>query len=216
MSKKRLEEGDIFYIREKGKYFFGKILLDVNERILKQEPKNALWTFSGCYMVSVYRGIYDELKLTTNELVIPSAFITKKYFYSKKHKIEWSYYKHEPIEYKELEFPESLINGEGMITYFTKGELKLKTDLTYQQFDKEYCILKTNHRSYYSLIDIACHYQNREDLMDIKRAFYLERSDLRFAPEKRKEVYKQIGEDINQSYYEMALKHGLDFGRFYK
>jgi len=167
-------------------------------------------------MVGVYKGLYDKPKLTTDEFIIPSAFVSKKYFYSKKYKIEWVFYEHKSIDYKKLEFPESLINGEGMITYFTKGELELKTNFSYEEYDNEFNILKTNHRSYYSLIDIACHYQNKDDLMDIMRAYYLEKSDLKFAPEKRKEVYKQIDEDMNQSYYEMALKHGLDFGRFYK
>jgi len=43
----------------------------------------------------------------------------------------------------------------------------------------------------------------------------LEKEDLRFAEKQRQEVYKQIGEDLNISYYELALKHGLDLGRFY-
>ena len=39
--------------------------------------------------------------------------------------------------------------------------------------------------------------------------------DFRFYPEYRKEVYGIIGEDPNQSYYELALKHGFDLARFY-
>ena len=52
--------------------------------------------------------------------------------------------------------------------------------------------------------------------MEVESKRYLEWSDLRFAPEKREEIYKQIGEDMNQSYYELALKHGHDLGRFYQ
>ena len=83
MDKKRLQEGDIFYVEQKGKYFFGKILLDVSDRILKIEKENiSLKFFSGCYLVAVYDGIYDKPELTTRDLSIPSAFTFKKYFYN--------------------------------------------------------------------------------------------------------------------------------------
>ncbi len=215
MSKKRLEEGDIFYVEQQEKYFFGKILLDVNERILKIESENILSTFSGCYLVAIYKGIYDNPELTSREFIIPSAFTLKKYFYSRKYRIDWKYYDKEPIDYKQLNYPESLVGHGGKGIYFTKGELELKTDLTREEYYNEYEVLKTIHNSYYSLIDIACHYQQRDDLMDLVPTHYLEKSDLRFAQEKRIEVYKKIGEDMNQSYYDMALKHGLDMGRFY-
>ncbi len=216
MSKKRLQEGDIFYIERKGKYFFGKILLDISNRILNLENENVLGTFSSCYMVCIYKGIYDNPELTTIEPIIPSAFAYKKYFYSKKYKIEWTFYDNEPIDYKKLDFPESLIRHGGKGIYFTKGELELKTNFTGEDYFNDYKILKSVIGTYDSLIDIACHYQNRDDLMEMKYAFYLETSDFRFAPKQRKEAYKQIGEVINQSYYEMALKHGLDLARFYK
>ena len=215
MSKKRLEEGDIFYVEQNGKYFFGKILLDVNNRILKKEEDNiAFKFFSGCYLVAIYKGIYDKPELITKEFIISSAFTFKKYFYSKKYKIEWTFYDNETIDYKQLDFPECLQSGNENITYFRNGELFLKTNLTYNQFDNEYYVT-CSIQGYYSLIDAACHYQNRDDLMDMTPAYYLEKSDLRFAPEKRIAIYKQIGEGMSQSYYEMALKYDLDLGRFY-
>ena len=99
---------------------------------------------------------------------------------------------------------------------FIKGELELKTEITSAQFDNEYKIMPGIDGSFNALIDIACHYQQRDDLMSVKRIMFLESRDLRFSPDKRKEVYRQIGEDMYQSYYEMALKHGYDLGRFYR
>ena len=54
--------------------------------------------------------------------------------------------------------------------------------------------------------------EDQEDIMDNYFIF----SDIRSLPEKRKEIYEAIGEDPNQSYYELALKHGFDLARFYK
>ncbi len=217
MSKKKLEEGDIFYTHRNGKYFFGKILLDVSKRILNSEPQNlGMKFFSGCCLATVYKGIYDEPVLKDTDLIIPGAFIYTKYFYSKKYKVDWKYYDHGPIDYKKIDFPESLQSVHQKGICFVKGELELKTSLTSQQFDNDFKVLKGIDGSFDTLIDIACHYQGRKDLMDVERSVFLESRDLRFSPEKRKEVYKQIGEDMNESYYEIALKHGHDLGRFYQ
>lgn len=217
MSKKKLEEGDIFYVQRNGKYFFGKILLDVSNRILKSEPQNLGFKFySGCCLAAVYKGIYNAPKLESSELIIPGEFIFKKYFYSKKYKVDWTYYDHETIDNKKLDFPENLLSVHRNGVCFIKGELEIKTALSQKQFEEEYYVLKGIQGSFGALIDIASHYQGRQDLMNVISKNYLEKSDLRFAPEKRKEVYKQIGEDMNQSYYEMARKHGHDLGRFYQ
>ncbi|WP_055446381.1 hypothetical protein [Lacinutrix mariniflava] len=217
MLKGKLQEGDIFFVKRKDKYFFGKILLDVSERILKLEPQNlGLKFYSGCCLTAVYKGIYDKPELGTEELIIPSSFIFKKFFYSKKYKVEWNFYKNEPIDYRRLDFPEALQSVHEKGICFSKGELQLVTNITEEQYENEYKIIKGIKGSFESLIDIASHYQEREDLMDVISKKQLEWSDFRFAPKKRKEVYKQIGEDMNQSYYEMALKHSFDLGKFYE
>jgi len=217
MSKRKLEEGDIFYVERREKYIFGKILLDVSDRILKNEKQNSgLQSYDGCYLTAVYKGIYDTPILETSELIIPSAFILKKHFYSKKYKVDWVYYDNQVIDYHKLDFPENLLSIHEKGICFRKGELEIKTNFTREEYENEYKILGSIEGSFESLIDIACYYQNRKNLMEINRVVFLDSSDFRFAPEKRKEVYKQIGEDINQSYYEMALKHSFDLGRFYK
>lgn len=217
MSKKKLGEGDIFYVERNGKYFFGKILLDVSERILSKEPQNLGFKFfSGCCLAAVYKGIYDKPELKSTETIIPGCFIYTKHFYSKKYKVDWTYYDHEPIDFKKLDFPEAFQNVHQKGICFIKGELEMKTDLTSQQFDNEFKVMKGIDGSFDALVDIACHYQGRPDLMEVERSLFLERRDLRFSPEKRALIYKQIGEDMNQNYYKMALKHGHDLGRFYE
>ena len=54
---------------------------------------------------------------------------------------------------------------------------------------------------------------NKEDLEMINE--YLENSDLRYNSELRADIYRKFDEDPNQTYYQMALKHGLDLARLY-
>lgn len=215
MTKTKLQEGDIFYVKHKGKYVFGKVLLDVSNRILKSEEDNLLKTFSGCYMVGVFKGLYDDPVLTSQDYIIPSAYTYKKFFYSKDYRIDWTFYKSEEINYKQIDFPESLISVHREGVCFSKGELQLKTNLSEEEYENDYRILKTVQPSYYIIVDYACYYQGREDLMNLKVKNFLDSSDLRFSPEKRNAIYLQLGESSDQSYYDLALKHGLDLARFY-
>jgi hypothetical protein len=41
-------------------------------------------------------------------------------------------------------------------------------------------------------------------------------NDLKYYPVLRNKIYTLIGEDPNQSYYEMALKYGFDLRRLYE
>ena len=69
---------------------------------------------------------------------------------------------------------------------------------------------------YYQLVDASLVLQNRKDLiMDKERTYYEFNNDLRFQSKDRDMFYEQIGEDKNISYYELAMKHGYDLGRFY-
>ena len=216
MKKNKLEEGDIFYVLYNGKYFFGKILLDVSNRILKIANIDSFKSFSDCYLVAVYKGIYDAPLLEFDEFIINGIYVYNKYFYSKKYKINWQFYMHEGIDYTKIDFPESLVAIHGNGICFTKGELEISTELTEIDYDGEFKVNKTVNPSYYSVIDCACHYQKRDDLMTFKPYSFLESQDFRFALNKREFIYKKINEDPNQTYYQLALKHGYDLGRFYK
>lgn len=212
---KRLTEGDIFYVLYQGKYFFGKILMDVAERIPNRSI--TLKFFHDCYLVGVYKGIYDEPILEENEFIIPSIFTQKKQFYLRKDKTEWHFYKNEPIDYKnDISFPENIIIVDKVGICLRIGELQFLTKLTNEDWRGDFDIQRQVHFGYSSVLRMACHYQDRDDLLDFKPFAYLEREDLRFAENRRKEVYKQINENLNISYYDLALKNGFDLGRFYQ
>ncbi len=222
MSKKRLSEGDIFYVNVNDKYIFARILLDVNSRILKHEPEHNIKFFAGCYLIEVYKGIYDSPILTTKDIILPSQYTFKKYFYSKTYNVEWIFYEHEPIDYTKLDFPEILKTGDNGLINFTKFDLsiptstqfedwpKIENDKSSQKFTSSIC------GSFYQMIDESLHLQGRDELMRVSnRTHFLDNNDLRLNINFRDKFYKQIEENLNQNYYEMALKHGYDLGRFY-
>jgi hypothetical protein len=212
---KRLKEGDIFYVLYKEKYFFGKILMDVSQRISTRDI--TMKFFHDCYLIGIYKGIYNHPNLKEKEFIIPSIYTQKKQFYSKRDKTEWHFYKNEPIDYKkDITFPENIIFVDKVGICFRCGELQFLTKLTQKDWREDFDIQRQVHFWYSTILMIACHYQNRDDLMDFQHFAYLEKEDLRFAEKQREEVYKQIGENINTSYYELALKHGFDLGRFYE
>ena len=218
MIKNKLLEGDIFYVNYNEKYIFGRVLLDVSERVLKVEGKNSMWGLTGCYMVAVYEGVYDKPILESDEYIIPSAYTYKKYFYSKRNKLDWHFYKHEKVDYKQLIFPESILDAEKGIS-FISGELEIPISITREQYDKggEFDIKRTIQGSYYTIIKYALYYQNREDLIEgFTPAILYDKQNLHFNLPARGKVYKMVNEDSSQSYYELALKYGFDLGRFYK
>jgi hypothetical protein len=222
--KKRLQEGDIFYVQVSGKYVFGRILLDVTKRIFKLEPQHREFFYRNCYLAEVYKGIYDEPVLTTTEIILPSQFTFKRYFYSKEYRVEWVYYKHEPIDYKTIDFPEVLETGDNRLINFRKFDVSIPTKTLFKNFPRhDMNDLPTTKQkftgsicsTFYQMVDEAFHLQGRDDLMQVKSTYFLNNNDLRLSPVDRARFYSEIGEDPNISYYDLALKYGFDLARFY-
>ena len=212
--KTKLKEGDIFYVYNDyyKRYFFGKILVDIKNRLVKRANEGLLWPldfFSDCYLVAVYKDIADTPVLKSREFIIPGSFIYKSSFNRKNEdSIKWVYYDHKDINYQELEFPEYLISSNDKIC-LERGELSIPTGLTRAQYENEFNITGTKTG--------GINYSNALLLQGLPA--YKERidySDLRLLPELRKKIYEMIGEDQDAPYYELALKHGKDLARFYQ
>ena len=212
--KKKLKEGDIFYVYNDyyKRYFFGKILVDIKNRLVKRANEGLLWPldfFSDCYLVAVYKDIADTPVLKSREFIIPGSFIYKSSFNRKnKDAMEWVYYDHEDINYHELEFPEYIVSSNDKIC-LERGELSIPTGLTRAQYENEFNITgsKTGGINYSNalLLQGLPAYKERIDY-----------SDLRLLPKLRKKLYEMIEEDPDMPYYELALKHGKDLARFYQ
>lgn len=214
MPDKKIKEGDIFYVYNDyyKRYFFGKILVDIMNRLVKRASEGLLWPldfFSDCYLVAVYKDIADTPVLKSREFIISGSFIYKSSFNRKNEDaIKWVYYDHEDINYHELEFPEYLISSNDKIC-LERGELSIPTGLTRTQYENEFNITgsKTGGINYSNalLLQGLPAYKERIDY-----------SDLRLLPELRKKLYEMIGEDPDMPYYKLALKHGKDLARFYQ
>ena len=212
--KKKLEDGDIFYVYNDyyKRYFFGKILVDIMNRFIKRANEGLLWPldfFSDCYLVAVYKDIADTPVLKSREFIIPGSFIYKSSFNRKNEDgIKWAYYDHEDINYQELEFPEYLISSNDKIC-LERGELSIPTSLTRAQYENEFNITgsKTGGINYSNALLL-------QGLLAYKKN--IDYSDLRLLPELRKKLYEMIGENPDTPYYELALKHGKDLARFYQ
>jgi hypothetical protein len=222
-NKKKLTEGDIFYVEISGKYIFGKLLLDMHKRIFKLEPKHKLKFYDGCYLIEVYKGIYDIPELTTDEIIYPASFVFHSTFYPSKKwttYVDWTFYKNEPIDYKALDFPETLETGDNGLIDFRKFDVSIPTKTFRNDFWPDTLNQKYTGGAFTiftQMADEVFHLQGRDDLLtDKTRTYFQATKDLRFQTKDRILFYKQINENINISYYELALKHGFDLGRFYK
>ena len=212
--KTKLKEGDIFYVYNDyyKRYFFGKILVDIKNRLVKRANEGFLWPldfFSDCYLVAVYKDIADTPVLKSREFIIPGSFIYKSSFNRKNEDgIKWVYYDHEDINYQELEFPEYIVSSNDKIC-LERGELSIPTGLTRAQYENEFNITgsKTGGINYSNALLL-------QGLPAYKKN--IDYSDIRLLPELRKKLYEMIGEDPDMPYYELALKHGKDLARFYQ
>ncbi|MDR1284816.1 MAG: sugar transporter [Campylobacteraceae bacterium] len=222
--KKRLLEGDIFYIHVSGKYVFGKLLMDIKKRIFKLEPRHRLKFYSDCYLVEIYKGIYDTPELATREIIYPASFIFHSTFYPSKNfkkYVQWSFYKNESINYKEIDFPETLEIGDNGLINFRKFDISLPTKTLFKDFPKKINgnqkYTGTAFTIYDQLVDEAFHLQGRDDLLqDKEKTYFSSANELRLQTKDRVSFYEQINEDTDISYYKLALKYGFDLGRFYE
>ena len=212
--KTKLKEGEIFYVYNEyyKRYCFGKILVDIKNRLVKRVNEGLLWPldfFSDCYLVAVYKDIADTPVLKSREFIIPGSFIYKSSFNRKNEdSIKWVYYDHEDINYQELEFPEYIVSSNDKIC-LQRGELSIPTGLTRAQYENEFNITgsKTGGINYSNALLL-------QGLPAYKKN--IDYSDIRLLPELRKKLYEMIGEDPDMPYYELALKHGKDLARFYQ
>jgi len=122
---------------------------------------------------------------------------------------------HIPVDYTQIEFPETLPSNDEEKVYLNRGEIRLLTRLPFSE-GKQIDISAT--LNYPTILgDASLFYQNRQDLIKRHvRNSYLTNCNLRYHPELRKRVYEELGEDPTLSYYEFAKKRGFDLARFYE
>ena len=212
----KFKTGDVFSIEaSKSEFVFGRILFSPNEQYMKKIPEEKQFSyldfFAGCILIETYIGVFDSLdKVDFSKIAIKNNFVSTKILNRDDVKI----INNLPVNPKDVSFPE-VISTYNSNYYFTTGELKLPIKINSKEYD-EIFVFPSFGSGYWELVATLV-WSGRSDLVekdDISET-YFKSTDLRFSPEKRNKIYKMIGEDPNQSYYDLALKYGFDLVRLY-
>lgn len=218
-NNKKLQTGDIFSMKTEnsGVYIYGRVLFDTQAQFTNDGmPFNYLDWHGYSVLIEMYKYVSQEeenITVDTLETAVTSVFAYKKDLQKSISKIIGN----TEVDFRKVTFPEVLknVHREGIL--FAVGELAIKTDLTIEELDKIKIFPTSGNFYWLELATLA--YSGRTDLIEDKEDIfpnYFESLDIRSLPEIRKELYDRIGENPNMSYYELSLKYGFDFGRFYK
>ncbi len=207
--------GDIFAIPiDNGRYGFGQVMLDVEAQCIKPrlvEADSALGFFSGSYLIDVFRRTNSEREWIPSERLIAGIFVSPGLLKAG----DWPIVDFAEIDPVKVEFPETFI-AVGLASAFRRGEVEIPHPYQEPVLDRLEAF-STVHPS--ETIVEACEKFGLHEPPSSPAAVEplphgAIRGDLRFRPE-RAEAYRLMGEDPNQSYYEMAMRHGFDLARFY-
>lgn len=217
--KKEVKEGDIFSVKIKeDNYIFGRIVFCPKNQYLKKMTKlefedSAFSFFTNALLIETFLGVFDSvLGVDYSQKAVKGKFVHKGFL--KEQNIEIVDFK--PIKPKDVCFPESLMSDDTSI-YFSVGELKLPLPITDEEYD-EIKIHPSFSLSLWEETIATLDYSGRPDLItddDGPWDKYFAFSDLRSFPDVRRYIYSLLGENPNQSYYELSKKHGFDLSRLY-
>ena len=212
---KRLKIGDLVRVKLlNDKYMWVHVLFDVRWRLPEDrmiDPSNYFFIYGMCYLVNVYAQISSDEELKDETIFFKGIFIPRR------HLAKETVIANMPVDYKSIDFPETTGGSDDNCLW--KGELSLGMGKIPETKIKEWNDrFNGNFCDVYSVADSVLWMQKRESEMqrtNYPAGWKFVPKDFRYYPEYREEVWQMIGEDPNQSYYELALKHGFDLARFY-
>lgn len=218
--KKNYKVGDIFSFEiAPNEYAFGRILLDINECLNKKLIDKTSTIYFGnddTIFIELYKQTFSKKKVDVNELDI---LITGLYTSNAALLLNrWQVFDFKKVTYKDIDFPESLSNSGAFNGNFTKGELKFKINISYEEIEK-INIYRIEHGAI-KIPQIVLYALGRKDEIkledDKKEIRNIENYDIRFSKYKD-EIYKLLPEEFkNTSYHDLAKKKGFDTKRFYE
>ena len=214
--KQPFRHGDVFAIPlPDGQFLFGRVVFDVAKQTRRPgvvtSRDNYFVFFGSCVLIDVYRDL--QLVATADfseQVLIPGVFVSTTFLDSG----VWRVIGNRPVDPTQVEFPEVFIHSNSTV-FFERGELFLPTRFDWNEY--EALPFRACVNSPYGIGAMGLNYLGLRHLIEEKYLYpqYLEEDDLRYQPQRRVELYRQLGQDPAESYYQMALRHGLDFARFY-
>ena len=206
--------GDIFALPlVNQQYLCGRILLDVEQQCVQSNlmsVNSPLDFYRGLLLVETYSKISKEPIYSGEEkTLIPGFFIDPEPIESEK----WPVIDHHSVNPLKVEFPETIGRFNGL-PHFKRGEICLA--LPEEVEEMEGLDIYPTITSPYILPDSCLYYLGLTDLLTPVQIITsnLKKMDLRFS-EYRSQIYQMLGEDENQSYYEMSSRLGYNISRFY-
>lgn len=220
MAKKIIcKVGDIFSIPVSDtEFIYGQILFDVASQYIKNKKvssndisRNYFGFFNKSVLVRTFQGVFNSITAVDfNKVAVNSTFVFQDFLSEYNGKIEG----HGVINPILVTFPE-VLSSYNMDFFLAVGELYLPIPISNKEYE-EIGIYASSGYGYYEVIMATLDYSGRNDLVsDNKMDNYFSDSDLRSMPEQRTKIYALAKESPNQSYYDMALKHGFDLSRLY-
>lgn len=218
VKRKKINVSDVFSVKvSESEFIYGRVLFDVTKQYMKKsynpEGNNYSYLsfFNKCFLIETFLGVSSSFEdIDMKQKAVVSTFVPD-FFFSE---YEANIIDNIGVDVKEISFPETLSSADKR--YFSAGELYLPINLT----DDECYRIKIypSFGSGFQAITATLDYSGRTDLIEEgdRQEAYFKYSDLRNNPEIRQEIYAMIGEDPNQSYYELALRHGFDLARLYE
>lgn len=213
--RKSITVGDVFAIKIEDieYYYFGRVLFDVKKQYSAEEKLfNYLDWHGESVLIETYKTISKKPEISSYDIAVNGQFIPKSYLLEE----DLTIIGNVPVDPHKVSFPETYKNVHLQPILFTVGELALATPLSIEYVDKTKIFPTMGN--IYKIQSATLDYAGRKDLIEDEEDImdnYFKFSDLRSLPDVRKEVYKSIGENPNQTYSELALKHGFDLARFY-
>ncbi|WP_165750506.1 Imm26 family immunity protein [Cellulophaga sp. Z1A5H] len=212
---RKISLGDVFAIKIENTdyYYFGRVLFDVKEQYKEKiENHNYLDWYGKSVLIETYKTISKTPEISEFDVILDATFVSKKNLLSE----DISIIRNIPINPKKVSFPEVFQNVHTVGILFSLGELAPLTNFDTKYVDKTKVFPTLGNMYYIQLATLD--YSGRRDLIEDQEDImenYFKDSDLRNFPKIRKEIYENIGEDPDMSYYDLALKHGFDLARFY-
>ena len=162
-----------------------------------------------CYLIEGFDQIKNESKLDTYKVVLRGFLIDKESLDDD----DIIVIDNKPVDPKKIEFPAYLFNSYFKGIFFEQGEVKIPINLSEDKFN-EFAVrggVSYNGAFEAALLPLIGKQELTDTPIDMKyRDIYYADNNI------QDEIYSLIGEDKNQSYYDLALKHGFDTSRFFQ